>query len=209
MTTSLSHRIGQLSAAVALAVLTTVPVAASGSANQSTAQAGGSGRWLDEQLVGWNAAGMPVPTPATPTGGALNPSCASTLRWAEQPEDQTLVDAGWSLQAPYLAGWGITSVYGASAYNGMCLPLAYNVFVFVNGVFAGTISPELMNSRTSGAGTITGIQNGRVNARFVRYAATDPLCCPSMPAVEVTFEVQSTPDGPVLVPVSKFVEGGA
>ena len=63
----------------------------------------------------------------------------------------------------------------------MCRPLGYNGFVFVDGAFAGTISPEPMDPRTTGAGSITGLQNGRINARYVRYAATDPLCCPSLP----------------------------
>jgi LppP/LprE lipoprotein len=199
MISSLFVRIGRLSASVLLALLTEQPIA----------HAQESGAWLDQPLVGWNQPGMPIPTPVIPSGYSPNPSCNSTLRWAETPQDQGLVDAGWSLQAPYMAGWAMTSVYGASAYDGMCRPLGYNAFIFVNGVFAGTISPELMDSRTTGAGTITGMQNGRINARYIRYAATDPLCCPSMPAVDITFEVQTTPDGPVLVPVSSFVEGGA
>lgn len=204
MSISLSDRIGRPVAAAVLAILaTTLPGV------EPIAQAQDSGAWLDQPLVGWNQAGMPIPLAAPPTGAFLNPSCATTLRWAETPGDQALADAGWSLQAPYLSGWGMMSVYGATAYDGMCRPLGYNAFVFVNGMFAGTISPELMDSRTTGAGTVTGMQNGRVNARYVRYAPTDPLCCPSMGAVDVTFEVQSTQDGPVLVPVSKFVEGGA
>ena len=198
MITSVLNRIGRLAAALALATLT----------GQSIAEAQDSGTWLDQPLVGWNQAGMPIPTPVMPTGYSPNPSCATTLRWAENPEDQVLVDGGWSLQAPYLSGWGMTSIYAASAYDGMCRPLGYNAFIFVNGMFAGTISPELMDSRTTGTGTVTSMQNGRINARYLRYAQTDPLCCPSMPAVDITFEVQSTPDGPVLVPVSKFVEGG-
>jgi hypothetical protein len=189
----------RLGSALALALVASMP---------SAAQAQDSGSWLDQPLVGWNQAGMPIPAPAPPAGFTLNPSCASTLRWASTPEDQALVDADWSLQPPYLGGWGMTAIIGSSAYDGMCRPLAFNEFVFVDGVLAGTISPELMNSRTSGAGSITSMQNGRVTARYVRYALTDPLCCPSMPAVDVTFEIQSTADGPVLVPVSKFVEGG-
>jgi hypothetical protein len=46
------------------------------------------------------------------------------------------------------------------------------------------------------------MQNGQLLARYVRYAPSDLLCCPSLPAVDVTFEVQNTPDA-VLVPVSK------
>ena len=203
MTLPISNRIRSLGVALTLAIVLAVPLPGSGLANQSMAQVSGS--WLDEPLVNWNHAGMEIPPPL-PRSGVLNPSCASTLRWAQGPEDQALTDVGWSLQAPYLAGWGQTADYAASSYDGMCRPLGYNAFVFLNGVFAGTISPDPMDSRTSGAGTLTGMQNGRVNARYVRYASTDPLCCPSMPAVDVTFEIQSTPDGPVLVPMSKYVE---
>jgi hypothetical protein len=64
-----------------------------------------------------------------------------------------------------------------------------------------------MDAHTTGAGMVTSMQNGQVFARYVCYAPTDPLCCPSEPAVDVTFEVQSTADGPVLVPISKYVEG--
>jgi LppP/LprE lipoprotein len=201
MSMALVRRIRRLSAGVLLSVVfAAVP--------STVARAQDSGTWLDQPLANWNQAGMSVPTPVAPTGDLLNPSCTSTLRWAETPADQVLVDAGWTLQAPYLGGWGITSVYGGSAYDGMCRPLGYNAFIFVNGVFAGTISPEPMDSRTTGAGTVTGIQNGRVNARYVRFAPTDPLCCPSLAAVDITFEVQTTPDGPVLAPLSRFVEGG-
>ncbi len=200
----LTRDVPRLSAAVLLCALATLSWA-----QPRLARAQDSGTWLDQPLVGWNQAGMPIPAPVTPAGYAPNPGCASTLRWAESPEDQALVDAGWSLQAPYTAGWGITSIYAASAYDGMCRPLGYNAFIFVDGTFAGTISPQPMDSRTTGTGTVSGIQNGRVNARYLRYAATDPLCCPSRPAVDVAFEVQTTPDGPVLVPVSSFEEGGS
>jgi hypothetical protein len=196
--------IGWLCAVMALA---TVSAAVAGEASPTSAQTESPGSWLDQPLVNWNQAGMSLPMPVTPTGYTLNPSCAPTLRWAETSQDETLVDAGWSLQAPYQAGWGMTTVDAASSYDGMCRPLGYNAFVFINGIFAGTISPDAMNSRTTGAGTVTSMQNGRVLAHYVRYAPTDPLCCPSLPGVDITFEVQSTPDGPVLVPVSKYVEG--
>lgn len=206
MTMSGSRRTARLGIGLALSILMAASSAATGVADQLPAQAQDSGSWLDQPLVNWNQAGMVLPAPVSGAGNILSPSCAPTLRWAETPEDQALTDAGWSLQPPYLAGWGMTAVTGSSSYDGMCRPLGYNVFVFVNGAFAGTISPEPMDSRTSGAGSVTGMQNGRVYARYVRYAPTDPLCCPSLPAVDITFEVHSTPNGPVLTPMSSFVE---
>ena len=171
------------------------------SGNAAGAQAAAD--WLDDPLANWNQAGMPIPPPSGEPSN-LAPYCGATLRWPETPQDQMLVDAGWSLQSPYRAGWGTVVVDAASGYDGMCRPLAYNAFVFQDGVFVGTISPDLMDSRTSGSGSVTTLQNGRVMARYLRYAPTDPLCCPSLPAVDVTFEIQSTPQGAVLAPVSSY-----
>ncbi|HXU87333.1 MAG TPA: META domain-containing protein [Methylomirabilota bacterium] len=76
----------------------------------------------------------------------------------------------------------------------------YQDFVFVRGVFAGTLSPEPMDSRTDGAvGRVTLQGGNRLTAEYERYSATDPLCCPSG-TTWVVFDVAS--DVPVLRPVS-------
>jgi hypothetical protein len=82
----------------------------------------------------------------------------------------------------------------------MCRPLGYNEFVFVDGQFAGTISPDLMDSRTDGVGDVRFFAvKDMLAAEFQRYSATDPLCCPSGSAT-VFYQVTRTPAGPVLVP---------
>ena len=40
-------------------------------------------------------------------------------------------------------------------------------------------------------------------ATFVRYADTDPLCCPSRPSVLATYRIVVTPSGPSLEPVDR------
>jgi len=81
----------------------------------------------------------------------------------------------------------------------MCRPLGFNEFVFVDGNFAGTISPDLMDSRADGVGDVRAFAvKDSIAAEFQRYAPTDPLCCPSSTQT-VFYGVTRSPAGPVLV----------
>jgi LppP/LprE lipoprotein len=168
------------------------------------ASAAAPGDWLAQPLEPWNEVGMAIPT-AFPAQ-APDPRCDAQVRPPETPQDRALVDAGWRLYNAYQAGWGVVMVDATVGWDGMCRPDGFNTFVFVDGTFAGTISPESMQARTTGAGRATGLSADTIQARFIRYAATDPLCCPSLPAVDVAEQIQRTPDGPVLVPISRTVE---
>jgi LppP/LprE lipoprotein len=164
-----------------------------------------TGTWLDDPVANnWNQVGMQMPMAMTVN--ITNPRCGTAGRWAETPQDQALVDAGWSLFGPYRAGWGLLVVDAAGGYDGMCRPLAYQSFVFVDGQLAGTISPEPMNSRMTGAGTVISIREDTVSARYLRYAPSDPLCCPSRGAVVVDFQIDRTSEGPLLTPFKSFQE---
>jgi hypothetical protein len=79
----------------------------------------------------------------------------------------------------------------------------FNVFVFVNGHLAGTLSPQEMDSRTDGSigGAVRVSPDDQIDAGFSRYLDKDALCCPSSHVtVRYRIDRQSTP--PVLVPVS-------
>jgi len=156
--------------------------------------------WLDGDLAPWNTAGMAIPTAATIDGNP-DPQCAERERPAETEEDDTLIAAGWHLFLPYQRGWEVTLVSGLAAYDGMCRPLGYQSFVFVDGVFAGTVSPQPMDSRTTGAATDVNLWYAdQVSAEYLRYAPDDPLCCASE-TDSVQFTIEDTPNGPVLNPV--------
>jgi LppP/LprE lipoprotein len=158
--------------------------------------------WLDGDLVSWNTPGMAIPA-AAEIDGNLDPRCTERERPAETAEDEALVAEGWRLFLPYQRGWGVTLVWGLSSYDGMCRPLGFQAFVFVDGAFAGTVSPDLMNSRFDGAAdTVNLWYKDQLGAQFRRYAPDDPLCCPSG-SVSVDYTIEQTPDGPVLNPVSK------
>lgn len=168
-----------------------------------TAGAGADdGSWLDQQPVSdWNTAGMSLPGPA-PAEIPVDPRFSQRERAPETAEDEALAAAGWRLYTAYQAGWGIMLVPVASSYDGMGRPWGYQVVVFVDGAVAGTLSPDLMNSRFDGAlsrAQLFGPDN--MLAEFVRYKPGDPLCCPSATS-SVTYRIDSTDDGPVVVPVS-------
>jgi hypothetical protein len=156
--------------------------------------------WLDGDLASWNTPAMAIPTVPTVDGNP-DPQCAERERPAETEEDDALIAEGWRLFLPYQRGWGVTLVSGLAGYDGMCRPLGYQSFVFVDGVFAGTVSPEPMDSRTTGAATDVNLWYAdQVSAEYLRYAPDDPLCCASE-TDSVQFTIEDTPDGPVLNPV--------
>ncbi|MBV8809856.1 MAG: LppP/LprE family lipoprotein [Acidobacteriaceae bacterium] len=156
--------------------------------------------WLDEaKPASWNLPGLSIPA-APRMDGAVDPRCRTLTRPAELEQDRGLQNHGWDLIGPYQGGWQILVIEGTASYDGMCRPRQYQAFVFVRGVFAGTLSPQLMDSRSDGALTRVTLQSkNRLTAGFLRYAATDPLCCPSK-ITSVEFEI--APDAPVVRPVS-------
>jgi hypothetical protein len=89
----------------------------------------------------------------------------------------------------------------------MCRPAGFQSFVFVDGTFAGTISPTPMNSRTDGAGNVLSFGRETLVAFYVRYRPTDPLCCPSLPSSIVEFRIAHGDAGPVLIPTARREAG--
>src|SRR4051794_16862794 len=107
--------------------------------------------WLDQNPVSnWNVQGMDL-TPAAPPEAPIDPRFTQRERFAQTDEDEALAAAGWRLYAAYQAGWGAKIVLATSTYDGMGRPWGYQAFVFADGALAGTLSPDLMNSRFDGA----------------------------------------------------------
>ena len=176
-----------------------VPVVASALA---FALAGGEAHaalWLDKKpLPAWNHAGMAVPR--APHGDLSDAHCFSQLRKPSGSEDRAVMAAGWRLFEAYRTFNGTSLVTGLSGFDGQCRPTGFQVFVFVDRKFAGTLSPSPMNSRDDGQIVIPlGIFTANeLNAQFVRYKPTDPLCCPSGTAT-VFYKIRRAKAGPVAV----------
>ena len=144
------------------------------------------GAWLDESApAAWNKPGKAVPR-APGEQGNDDPRCREGERPAETSEDRAVSRAGWKLFRDYQAGWGVKVIWGLVTYDGMCRPMAYQAFAFLDGRFAGTLSPAPMASRTDGSLSSVSLTaapgapgTAALVGTFTRYAAGDPLCCPS------------------------------
>lgn len=159
------------------------------------------GAWLDQSPpAGWNQPRMALPeVQAMDSESGPGRPCSANARPPETDEDRMLADAGWFLVGGYSGGWGIRVVGANTAFDGMCRPAGYQYFVFADGVFAGALSPQVMNSRADGAGGsfIVDGQNS-ISATFYRYTSGDPLCCPSGRS-SALYSIQRTDDGPVVL----------
>jgi len=121
---------------------------------------------------------------------ASNSRCNTTARSAQSVVDRSVVAQGWKLTAlaeSRRGKAGLIEVVGAfRQYDGMCRPLQFQAFVYIEGRLAGTLSPKLMNSREDGALDRVAISDsGEITANFLRYTQSDALCCPSRQSTAV------------------------
>jgi hypothetical protein len=158
-----------------------------------------SGTWLDEE-TNWNKVGSVMPQAPTYADGNNLANCDQSFRQATLPEDAMVEAAGWTLSGPAQVFNGTTVITAMANADGMCRPLDYQVFVFRDGEFAGTLSPRVMDSRTDGSlysVDLYGADNLR--ASFNRYTPEDPLCCASGESW-LFYTIDTEGDGPVVMP---------
>ncbi|HVQ12606.1 MAG TPA: LppP/LprE family lipoprotein [Vicinamibacterales bacterium] len=162
--------------------------------------------WLDGPLAPWNQSATVIPSAlgGTESQGALERRCGSASLTAS-PAAAAVRAAGW---APFLhfdraiARDGVEVVGGmtAAATPG-CEPVMFNLFVFVGGTFAGTISPIVMEQgRDAAVGAVRVTGADALTAEFARYTTKDTTCCPSS-RVRVTYRIERSGSQPTLVPV--------
>jgi hypothetical protein len=163
--------------------------------------------WLDRPLSGWNKPGLAVskaPRFDESRDETLK-RCKLTLLRTTAGERQ-LAEAGWTPFHNFdqqLLRDGIEIVGGMTGADGMCRPTGYNLFVFVDGRFAGSLSPVLMTSRLDGAsGAVRIVAADAITSDFARYTSADPLCCPSS-HVSVRYTVDRSGAQPVVVPTER------
>jgi LppP/LprE lipoprotein len=161
--------------------------------------------WLDQPLASWNKAGAALSNaPITSTNrDAVMKTCDLKLG-RSTPAERALADAGWIPFRNFdqqLVQGDIEIMDGMSGADGMCRPTGYNIFVFVGGGFAGTLSPNLMNSRSdASSGAVRILDADTISAEFVRYTDKDPLCCASS-RVTVRYRIDRTGRQPVAMPL--------
>lgn len=175
---------------VALAIALIAPTA--------VAQTTQDGSWLDAN-TNWNVPGATVP-PAPVLEFSNLAECTQTFRAPRLYEDALVEAAGWTLTGPAQIYGDTTVITGMANADGMCRPFNYQVFVFVDQEFAGTLSPNLMDSRTDGSlFDLNLYTDNAIDAAFNRYSPEDALCCASRES-RLFYQIEATDDGPVLVP---------
>jgi len=139
-----------------------------------------------------------------------HPRCRTRGVAPSSPRERLLAGGGWKLENhwPPVPAGELTLVTALADYDGMCRPLEFNVFVFSNGDYAGTLSPVNMNSRSDGVLATpngkTGVSispDGVIRAEFTRYAPNDPLCCPSRGMTRVVYRMEQANGSPIVAPV--------
>jgi hypothetical protein len=167
-------------------------------ASSASAESDPSGNWLDNNL-NWNRAGAPLPLAPKQEGNNLA-NCQHTVRPAALPEDKLVEAVGWTLTDAAQIYGATTIVTGMADADGMCRPMDFQVFVFTNGKFSGTLSPIPMDSRTDGSlFKLELYREGMIDASFNRYAPSDAQCCASGKS-RVFYRVDTQSQPPLLVP---------
>jgi hypothetical protein len=161
-------------------------------------------------LTGWNKAGAAVP--AAPSLAEAKETLISRCRLTPPRStraEQAVDAAGW---IPFwnvdqqLVREEVEIVGGMRGANAACQPAAYNLFVFVGGEFAGTLSPtEMTTARDSSSGVVRMPRPPTntefiIAAEFARYQNADALCCPSA-RIAVRYRIERTAAGPLVAPV--------
>lgn len=146
--------------------------------------------WLDQPLTNWNRPTSEFPQLPQPLPPSNISQCVSQIRQPSLDAERAVVAKGWKLFGP-LQTYDSTQLFLAtSGFDGMCRPMGFQAFVYVEGRYAGTLSPVLMDSRSDGVIYTPYLANGtEINVEFARYRSTDPLCCPSGKSF-VTFKIR-------------------
>ena len=180
------------------------------------------GLWLDHAApTNWNSPGSAVPRAPAWSGdgkkiaGRRDPElvaggrCASEVREPVRAQDRAVYGKGWSLFSPSATGYldvggngQLSIVMGTTDADGMCRPADYQVFVFRDGRYAGSLSPTLMTSRSDGSFITAHVApDGTLRVDFARYSDADALCCPHA-TTHVTYAVRNVRGRFAVAPVS-------
>ncbi|MGE0392838.1 MAG: LppP/LprE family lipoprotein [Vicinamibacterales bacterium] len=154
--------------------------------------------WLDGPIRPWSDARPGVP-PAEAGAWAGRDDCLGPR--PDGPEAAQLRASGWRpfqlFDRPIGRG-AVVVLGGLRDVTADCAPAAFQVFVFVDGAFAGTLSPvEMTTGRDGVVGAIRVLPDDRITAEFARYKVGDGECCPSG-RVRVSYRIDRT-GGPARV----------
>jgi hypothetical protein len=162
--------------------------------------------WLEGAIENWNKPAAELPKAPAPAASP-DPRCSETARKPASKDDRAVVAAGWTLVGAAQIFGGTRAFLATAGFDGMCRPLDYQGFVFVEGRFVGTLAPAPMRARLDGSLIALRLTSETaLSADFARYFEQDPLCCPSRLA-NVAYRLDATGAAPVLLASSLRDEG--
>ena len=157
-----------------------------------------TGAWLDVPPTPWNRSGLPLPYAEEIDRTEIPSICKPLPHRTSTPEQRAVTEAGWLVFISVQDGHGVTVVGASDDLDGMCRPNLYQDFVFVDGKFAGTISPSLMYARSDGGSRkVSFPAPNKILVEFDRYTDKDPLCCPSRIS-EAIYEIGKESGQPIV-----------
>ena len=168
-----------------------------------SAQTAPSTSWLDRPMSAWYKAGAAIPPAAAGAESrtVLDRRCGSAGTKASPAAAGALAKAGWT---PFLhldrqiQRDDVEVLGGMSAASPQCEPATFNLFVFVGGAFAGTLSPTPMAAGRDGViGAVRSTGSDTLTAEFARYKPADPECCPSA-HVRTSYRIERARGGAVV-----------
>jgi hypothetical protein len=161
-----------------------------------------STHWLDQPLQNWNQPGAPLPAGSADAAMVKDARDRCRLPAPGTPGGRALSAAGWIAQ-PHLdrelVKGEIEILAGAASLDSACAPQPFNLFVFVAGRFAGTLSPTAMSPGADGYAGPVRFSGDGIAAEFARYKAGDAACCPSA-RMAVQYQVDNASGTPSVVP---------
>jgi hypothetical protein len=159
--------------------------------------------WLDRPLQNWNKAGGTVPRGAADKSDHDDAAERCQAKPRQTPGARATASAGWVPQLHLdreLIKGDLELVGAVSGLDDMCAPVDYNVFVFVGGIYAGALSPNVMKPGTdASAGVVRFVEDG-ITVEFARYKPGDSTCCPTS-RVAVRYRIDRSGERAVLVPM--------
>lgn len=164
-------------------------------------------RWLDRPLANWNKAGagasVALPSPSAKVDQqAIRTRCQ--IPAASTAGQRALEQAGWIAYDHLdraLSQNDVEIVAGMTDADATCRPSGFQLFVFVGGAFAGTLSPEpMITAQDASAGAVRIVGADAITAEFARYGNKDTPCCPTS-HMTVRYRIDRADARPVIVPV--------
>jgi LppP/LprE lipoprotein len=146
--------------------------------------------WLDRKLVNWNKPSSELSRLPSPSAATNLDRCQKSFRSPASDSEKALAGLGWKLFGKVQTAGKTNIVMATSGFDGMCRPMGYQHFVYVEGRYTGTLSPTMMDSRTDGSLITARLVNPtKISAEFSRYTPSDALCCPLRTSF-VTYQIQ-------------------